>query len=72
MLYANQLTGTIPAELGNLAPAEKMLLYLNQLQGSMPQDICALTETGVLKDLIVSCGLSSGPDCDCCIDCTEV
>jgi hypothetical protein len=72
MLHANQLTGTIPAALGNLALAEKMLLYLNQLQGSMPQEICTLTETGVLKELVVSCGLSPGPDCDCCMDCTEI
>lgn len=71
-LYINQLTGTIPAALGNLDLAEEMTLFFNQLQGSMPQEVCALTEVGVLERLSVSCELSLGPACDCCIDCTDV
>ena len=72
LLDTNQLTGTIPTTLGNLALASMIHLELNQLQGSVPQEICRLTETGVLTELVVSCAdLSPGPACDCCKDCLE-
>jgi hypothetical protein len=75
MLHNNQLTGTIPSMLGNLALAEKIHLYTNQLQGSVPQEICMLKELAVGCKKVSSSSEEvspSGPDCDCCIDCSEV
>jgi len=72
-LYSNRLSGTIPSTLGDLNAAQKIIMHFNQLVGSMPEEVCALTEQGgELEQLVVSCGLSSGPDCDCCIDCIDL
>ena len=38
-LSDNQLTGTIPAELGNLANLEELSLYDNQLTGTIPAEL---------------------------------
>ena len=35
----NQLTGAIPAELGNLANLESLSLSLNQLTGGIPAEL---------------------------------
>ena len=38
-LSGNQLTGSIPPEIGNLVKLENLLLYNNQLSGSIPSEI---------------------------------
>ena len=38
-LFGNQLTGTIPMELGNLASLEWLVLYQNQLTGKIPPEL---------------------------------
>ena len=38
-LLANQLSGSIPSELGNLANLERLTLYDNQLSGSIPSEL---------------------------------
>ncbi len=45
-LFSNQLTGSIPTELGNLSNLEDLRLNFNQLTGSIP------TELGNLSNLI--------------------
>ena len=42
-LYDNQLTGEIPAELGNLANLQTLHLYSNQLTGAIPAELGNLT-----------------------------
>jgi len=39
----NQLTGSIPSEIGNLTNLLKLSLHYNQLTGSIPQEIGNLT-----------------------------
>ncbi|WP_166404777.1 leucine-rich repeat domain-containing protein [Desulfonema ishimotonii] len=38
-LSSNNLTGTIPPELGNLASLQKLYLYSNQLSGTIPPEL---------------------------------
>ena len=47
-LYRNQLTGAIPAELGNLTNLELLSLYDNQLTGEIPAELGNLTNLEVL------------------------
>jgi Leucine-rich repeat (LRR) protein len=42
-LDSNQLTGSIPPELGNLAALERLYLFKNQLSGSIPPELGNLT-----------------------------
>ena len=42
-LSNNQLTGSIPPEIGNLTNLEYLYLYNNQLTGVIPESICDLT-----------------------------
>ena len=42
-LSNNQLTGSIPPEIGNLTNLEYLYLYNNQLTGVIPESICNLT-----------------------------
>ncbi len=42
-LWSNQLTGSIPAELGNLTNLQGLYLYDNQLTGSIPAELGNLT-----------------------------
>ena len=48
-LGANQLTGTIPAELGNLASLEWLHLWNNQLTGAIPSELGNLSSLTVLN-----------------------
>ena len=47
-LRKNQLTGTIPAELGNLTGLQKLNLHVNQLTGAIPTELGNLAS---LRDL---------------------
>ena len=47
-LYGNQLSGSIPAELGNLTNLGRLLLSSNQLSGSIPPELGSLSN---LRDL---------------------
>jgi len=66
-LDSNQLTGTIPAELGALSSLETLWLEFNNLSGSMPQDVCNLRTTngGLFSSLVVDCKV----ECSCCTEC---
>ena len=48
-LYDNQLTGSIPAELGNLTNLQYLSLYDNQLTGSIPAELGNLTNLQYLS-----------------------
>ena len=48
-LYRNQLTGEIPAELGNLTSLEFLSLYRNQLTGEIPAELGSLTSLEFLS-----------------------
>ena len=54
----NQLTGPIPAELGNLANLERLWLSSNQLSGPIPAELGNLAN---LKELRLSSNQLSGP-----------
>ena len=43
-LQNNQLTGSIPSEIGNLTNLTRLWLYDNQLTGEIPDSICSLVE----------------------------
>ena len=47
-LAGNQLTGSIPAELGNLANLTQLVLDINQLTGEIPAELGNLTNLAVL------------------------
>jgi hypothetical protein len=55
-LYGNQLSGEIPASLGNLSFMRIFEVEDNNLSDSMPQSICDNLSTGMLEVL--------GGDCD--------
>ncbi len=48
-LRENRLTGTIPAQLGNLANLERLYLYDNRLTGTIPAELGNLTNLQVLN-----------------------
>ena len=48
-LHENQLSGTIPSELGNLTNLERLVLYNNQLSGTIPSELGNLTNRKQLK-----------------------
>ena len=48
-LYSNQLTGAIPAELGNLTKLELLSLEGNRLTGAIPAELGSLTNLEVLR-----------------------
>ena len=72
VLNANQLTGTIPSELGNLAGLEGLYLGRNRLTGSIPAELGNLALdtldlsynqlTGVLPSETGRCGQPSGAE----------
>ena len=47
-LNDNQLSGTIPTQLGNLANLEELLLTRNQLTGTIPAELGSLTSMEIL------------------------
>jgi hypothetical protein len=44
MLHDNQLTGSIPPEIGNLTNLNTLMLDNNQLTGEIPETICSVYE----------------------------
>ncbi|NCT18217.1 MAG: Two component regulator three Y domain protein [Flavobacteriaceae bacterium CG_4_8_14_3_um_filter_34_10] len=44
----NNLTGTIPASIGNLSHLESLKLFFNQIEGTLPSEIGNLTQLKVL------------------------
>ena len=42
-LRANELSGSLPAELGNLTNLQRLLLFRNQLSGALPAELGNLT-----------------------------
>jgi Leucine-rich repeat (LRR) protein len=48
-LYANSLTGTLPAELGDLAYLENLSLYLNRIGGTIPAELGNLSQLTYLS-----------------------
>ena len=65
----NQLTGTIPSELGNLEIASTIYGQQNYLTGTMPSEICDNVKAngGPIKTLVVDC--KSEIICSCCSVC---
>ncbi len=57
-LYENGLTGTIPAELGNLANLERLWIFTNNLSGPIPSELGSLLN---LKYLTLNTNNLSGP-----------
>ncbi len=64
-LSENQLTGSIPSEIGNLTNLNNLFLKDNELSGEIPQSVCDLIENNNLNintilddnnDLINTCG----------------
>ena len=49
LLYGNQLTGEMPAELGSLSSLEGLYLDNNQLTGEMPAELGNLTNLTILR-----------------------
>jgi Leucine-rich repeat (LRR) protein len=47
-LYSNQLTGTIPSEIGFLSQLGVLSLYSNQLTGTIPSEISSLSQLDIL------------------------
>ena len=56
--FGNQLTGSIPAELGKLATLEKLVLNLNSLTGPIPSELARL---GRLRRLLLGRNELTGP-----------
>ena len=48
-LFDNQLTGSIPAQIGNLSQLQMLTLSINQLTGSIPSEIGNLSQLTVLS-----------------------
>ena len=56
-LYSNQLSGSIPVELGNFSKLEHLVLSWNRLDGTIPLELSELTE---LEMLVLSGNRLSG------------
>ncbi|KAI8831378.1 hypothetical protein BC829DRAFT_409745 [Chytridium lagenaria] len=56
-LYNNQLTGSIPSQLGNLRNLTYLFLYNNQLEGTIPQELGNLR---ILRELYLENNYLSG------------
>ena len=73
-LRANDFTGEIPSEIGELTKLKSLRLQANELIGDMPPEICALTD-GILEELVADCDSEdpfSKVTCDinaCCTEC---
>jgi len=69
-MYDNDLTGTIPPELANMAALRLLQIEGNAFTGSMPAEICANTIfPKPLEDLGADC-FDDNFSCDCCTCCS--
>ncbi len=61
-LFSNELTGTIPTEIGNLEKAEKIALHFNRLDGTMPEQVCHLADEHALTivSIVQTCNTIQG------------
>jgi len=67
-LFDNKLSGTLPAELGNMLDLEIFQVHQNPLTGTVPPEMCQLWEME-LEILMVPCEQGDvGVGCidDCC------
>lgn len=68
-LYANALTGTVPANLAKLHGLTELDVHDNFFVGRMPQALC---DKKSLTSLISDCwGQNKEVQCDCCTICCE-
>jgi Leucine Rich repeats (2 copies) len=51
----NQLSGSIPSDLGNLPALTVLDIYSNRLTGAVPEGVCHLVSSGILS-VEVDCG----------------
>jgi hypothetical protein len=77
-ISANDFTGTIPEEMGNLSLLRTFTIHNTFFSGTMPESVCALRDTngGILRSLIAECdnipGVGPQIECEtpeCCTDC---
>lgn len=67
-VYANAMTGTIPAALAKIPSLKELDTHDNFFVGSMPQDLCQKK----LKFLASDCyGRKPEVNCACCTHCCE-
>jgi len=77
-LHVNELSGTVPSDLGLLENLQEMWLVGNDLTGEIPDEICTLpiTNGGAQTNFGADCEEIDCPCCTfCCVDglgCTSI
>ena len=66
----NDLSGTIPSDLGRCTSLMEIQLQRNDLSGAVDEEICILRDNYSLKDLRVDCVSKVDCDVSCCTRCT--
>jgi hypothetical protein len=70
LLFDNQLSGLIPAELGDLTKLSTFEVELNVLAGAMPSTVCENRVSGSLAFVGADC-LSNVTCASSCCDCCD-
>ena len=65
VLEQNELTGTIPVELGALGDLTVLGLSNNKFVGDIPEEVCKLNEKASLESISADCYIG----CECCTHC---